>query len=80
MMYQVFGASTGTVTLKIEDSTGGGSFSALASSGELTQTSTGQSGIIALGPTVTVDTELRFQVDFNSATTTTFALAFVRGR
>jgi hypothetical protein len=79
MMYQVFGASTGTVTLKIEDSTGG-SFSALASSGELTQTSTGQSGIIALGPTVTVDTELRFQVDFNSADTTTFALAFVRGR
>lgn len=80
MMYQLFGGNTGTVTLKLESSTGSG-WNALASSGELTQVAaTGQSGIVALGPTVTVETELRFQVDFGNASATTFALAFVRGR
>ncbi len=80
MMYQVFGGSTGTVTLKIQDSTGSG-WSDLVSSGLLTQVAaTGLSGIVALGSTGTVDTELRFQVALTSATTTTFALAFVRGR
>ena len=81
MMYQLFGGSTGTITLKVQDSTGGGSFSDLASSGGLTQVAaTGQSGIVALGPTVTVDTELRWQIVLGTANTTTFALAFVRGR
>lgn len=79
MMYQLFGTSTGTVTLKIQDSTGG-AYSDLVTSGVLTQTSTGQSGIVALGSTGTVDSALRFQVALGTATTSTFALAFVRGR
>lgn len=79
MMYQLFGASTGTITLKIEDSTGG-AWSELVSSGVLTQTSTGQSGIVALAEGGTVDTDLRWQLVLGTATTTTFALAFVRGR
>jgi len=80
MMYQMFPGSTGTITLKIEDSTGGG-WSELASSGVLTQVAaTGQSGIVALGNTGTVDTDLRWQIVLGTATTSTFALAFVRGR
>jgi len=80
MMYQVFPGSTGTVTLKVQDSTGG-AFSDLVSSGVLTQVAaTGQSGIVALAAGATVDTDLRFQVALTTATTTTFALAFVRGR
>ncbi len=80
MMYQVFPGSTGTVTLKIQDSTGGG-WSDLVSSGVLTQVATtGLSKLVPLGTTGTVDTELRFQVTLGTATTTTFALAFVRGR
>ena len=80
MMYQVFPGSTGTVTLKVQDSTGG-AFSDLVSSGVLTQTAaTGQAAVIALAPGATVDTDLRFQVAFTTATTSTFALAFVRGR
>ena len=80
MMYQVFPGSTGTVTLKRQDSTGG-AYSDLISSGVLTQTATtGQAAIKALGDTGTVDSALRFQVALGTATTTTFALAFVRGR
>ncbi len=80
MMYQVFPGSTGTVTIKVQDSTGG-AFSDLVSSGELTQVeATGQSGIAALGTGVTVDTELRWQIVLGTATTTTFALSFVRGK
>lgn len=79
MMYQLFGASTGTVTLKIQDSTGG-AYSDLVSSGVLTQTSTGQSGIVALAPTTTVDSALRWQIVLGTAVSATFALAFVRGR
>ena len=79
MMYQVFGGSTGTVTIKVQDSTGAG-YSDLASSGVLTQTTAGLSGLVALGSTGTVDTALRWQIVLGTATTVTFALAFVRGR
>ena len=84
MMYQVFPGSTGKLTIKVQDSTGGGAWSDLASSGILTQVATtGQAAIIALGSTGTVDHHLRWQIAFGgapAATTTTFALAFVRGR
>ena len=80
MMYHVFPGSTGTCTFKIQDSTGG-AFSDLVSSGVLTQVAaTGQSGVVALGSTGTVNQDLRWQIVLGTATTATFALAFVRGR
>lgn len=77
MMYQVFGGNTGTVTVKLQDSTGG-AWSDLLTSGELTQ-DTPQSGIVALGLTDTVNEDLRWQLAFGTATECNFALAFVRG-
>ena len=80
MMYQVFPESTGTCTFKIQDSTGG-AWSDLVSSGVLTLTeTTGQSAIVPLGCTGTVNKNLRWQIDLGTAMTATFALAFVRGR
>ena len=80
MMWHCFPGSTGTVTLSIDDSTGG-AFSSLVSTAQLTQVATtAQSGIVALATTATVDTDLRWQIALGTASTTTFALAFVRGR
>jgi len=78
-VYQVT-AGDGTATLSVDDSADDSSYSALsgATSGELDMTSR-QSGIVALGTTATVKRYLRWQVSLNTATTVTFASAFVRG-
>ena len=77
MMYHVFGGSTGTVTVKVQDSTGG-AWSDLLSSGVLTQ-DTPKSGVVVLTSTGAVNEDLRWQLAFGTATTANFALAFVRG-
>lgn len=80
MMYQVF-AGNGTATISIDDSADDTTYGALsgATTGEL-NFSTAQAGIVSLGTTATVKQYLRWQLALNSATTVTFALAFVRGR
>ena len=79
LMYQVF-AANGTGTISIDDSADNSSFSALsgATTGSITLEA-GLSGIVALGVTATVRRYLRWQFAKGSATTCTFALAFVRG-
>lgn len=80
LVYQVF-SGDGTATISIDDSADDSSYSALsgATSGELDCSSV-QHGLVALGKTATVKQYLRWQLALNSATTVTFALAFVRGR
>jgi hypothetical protein len=82
LVYQVF-AGNGTATISVDKSTTtnvNASFSALsgATTGEL-NFSTPQAGIIALGNAAAVGQYLRWQIALNSATSVTFALAFVRG-
>ena len=74
-------AGNGTATISIDDSADDSSYSALsgATSGELDFSSV-QFGLVALGTTATVRQYLRWQLALNTATTVTFALAFVRGR
>ncbi len=81
MMYQVF-TSNGTVAIKIQDSSvnSDGNFGDLATSGDVDASAAPKSGIIALGKTATVERYIRWQIALNTATTVTFALAFVRGR
>jgi len=80
LIYQVF-AGDGTATISIDDSADDSSYSALsgATSGEIDCSSV-QYGLVALGKTATVKQYLRWQLSLNTATTVTFALAFVRGR
>ena len=79
-MYQVF-AGDGTATISVEDATtnSDANFAALtgATSGEI-DFSTPTAGIVAIGRTATVRRYLRWQISLNTATTVTFALAFVR--
>ena len=81
LMYQVF-AGNGTATISIDDAAtdSNPSYAALsgATSGELNMSNV-QKGIVALGVGATVRRFLRFQIAFNSATTVTYAMAFVRG-
>jgi len=79
LMYQVT-AGNGTATISIDDSTDNINFSALsgATSGEI-DFSTPTSGVVALATDAHVQQYLRWQIAFNSATSVTFALAFVRG-
>ncbi len=81
LVYQVF-AGNGTATISVDKSTTtniNASFSALtgATSGEL-DFSSAQAGIIALGKTTSIGRYIRWQLALNSATSVTFALAFVR--
>lgn len=81
--WQLF-SSNGTCTLSIDDSAtnlNNAAFAALsgATSGELDATTTPASGMVALAKTATVRQYLRWQLALNSATTATFALAFIRG-
>jgi hypothetical protein len=81
--WQLF-SSDGTCTLSIDDSAtnlNNAAFAALsgATSGEIDATTTPASGMIALAKTATVRQYLRWQIALNSATTATFALAFIRG-
>lgn len=80
MMYQVF-AGDGNATIKVQDSATelNGSYSDLLSSGAL-DCSAPKSGIIALSRTAAVERYIRWQVELDTATTVTFALAFVRGQ
>lgn len=81
MIYHV-SAGNGTATISIDDAATNTNpnFGALASatSGELDMSSV-QKGIVQLGVTATVRQFLRWQISLNTATTVTFALAFVRG-
>lgn len=80
--YQCF-TSNGTVTLKAQDAAvnADGSFSDIsgATSGSINGSVTPVAGIVALSPTATVRRYLRWQLVFGTATTVTFAAAFIRG-
>lgn len=79
--YQVF-TSNGTVTVKMQDAATNTnpSFSDLsgATSGSIDASSTPKKGMVALGVTATVRRYLRWQIVLGTATTVTFAAAFVR--
>src|SRR3990167_4069320 len=78
MVYQVT-AGDGTATIKVQDAGTNldGSFSDLATSGEI-DCATVKYGIVALGRTATVQRYLRWQLTLGLATTVTFALSFHR--
>jgi hypothetical protein len=78
MVYQVF-AGDGTATISVDDSANNSAWSALsgATSGSI-DCSAPSAGIVALGNTATVRRYLRWQLALGTATTVTFALAFVR--
>jgi len=80
MAYQMF-SSDGTATIKIQDAAtnSDGNFSDLVSAGELDASSTPKAAIVVLGKGATVERYIRWQLALNSASTVTFALAFVRG-
>lgn len=75
-------SSNGTVTLTAQeaDTNIDASFAAItsATSGSITAASTPQSGMIALGTTAAIKRYLRFQLALGTATTCTFASAFIR--
>jgi hypothetical protein len=79
-MYQVF-AGNGTATLKVQDAATNTnpSFADLsgATSGSV-NCATPSAGVVAISTTATVRQYLRWQIVFGTATTVTFALAFVR--
>lgn len=79
MCYQLF-TSNGTVNLKVQDAAtnSDGSFADLVATGLITAAVTPAAGLVALGNTATVRRYLRWQLTFGTATTATFALAFVR--
>lgn len=80
-VYQLL-SSDGTVTLKVQDASSNvdGSFGDLsgATSGSITAAVTPASGMVAIGTTATVKRYLRWQLVFGTATTATFAAAFIR--
>jgi len=80
LVYQVF-AGDGTATIKVQDAAtnANGSFADLtgATSGVI-DCSTPSAGLVAIGHTATVRRYLRWQIVLGTATTLTFALAFVR--
>lgn len=79
--YHIFTAD-GTATVKLQDAStnSDGSFGDLsgATSGVVDASATPKSGIVALGVTATIKRYIRFQVVLGTATTLTFAAAFVR--
>jgi len=78
LVYQIF-SGDGTATISVEDSADDSSWAALsgATSGELDCSSV-QHGLVPLGTTATVRRYLRWQISLNTATSVTFALAFIR--
>lgn len=83
LMYHIYSITgAGTVTVSVDDSANGTSWSALsgATSGAIATASAPTSGIVQLGVTATVRQYLRWQVAFGgSASACTFALSFIRG-
>lgn len=77
LCYQFF-SSNGTATLKVQDSADNSSFADLVSAGSLDASSAPKHGLVVLANTATVRRYLRWQIVFGTATTATFALAFVR--
>lgn len=80
MVYQVF-AGNGTATIKVQDAATNTNPSFADLSGATTGSidcSTVKYGVVALGNTATVRQYLRWQIVLGTATTVTFALAFVR--
>lgn len=81
LAYQLF-SSNGTVTIKVQDAATNlnASFADLsgATSGSITAASAPKSGLVQIGHTDTVRRYLRWQIVFGTATTATFALAFIR--
>lgn len=80
MMYQVT-AANGTATIKVQDAStnSDGNFGDLLSSGVIDFTGGGKAGIVSLAKSATVKRYVRWQIALGTATTITFALAFVRG-
>ena len=78
LVYQVF-SGDGTATISVDDSADNAAWSALsgATTGELDMSSV-RYGLVPLGTTATVKRYLRWQISLNSASTVTFALAFIR--
>jgi hypothetical protein len=83
MMYQVFAASGAghTATLSVDDSANNSDFLALsdATTGEIDVGTAPVAGIIQIGTTATVRQYLRWQIALGTATSVTFAMAFVKG-
>jgi hypothetical protein len=81
LCYQLF-TSDGTVTIQVQDAATNlnASFADLAgaTSGALNASVTPKAGIVALANNATVRRYLRWQIVLGTATTATFALAFVR--
>lgn len=83
MMYQITaaaGSGAKTATIKVQDAgtNSDGSFSDLLSSGVI-NCAAGVSGVVALAPTATVNRYVRWQITLGTATSVTFALAWIRG-
>jgi len=79
----VIGGGAGTVTISIDDSTNGTSWTPLsgATSGAIAYNAASPFGIVQLGVTATIKQYTRWQYsEAGGATDATFALAFVRGR
>jgi len=83
LMYHITSITgAGTVTISVDDSANGTSWSALsgATSGAIATASVPTSGIVQLAVTATVRQYLRFQVALaGSASACEFALSFIRG-
>ena len=82
MMYQIFTGSAGSVTLKVQDSTGGGAWADVPglTSGAIANASLPTSKVVkTTALTTQVDKQVRWQMALGTASTVTFALAFVRG-
>lgn len=80
LVYQVF-AGNGTATIKVQDAATNTNPSFADLSGATTGSidcSSVKYGVVAIGTTATVRQYLRWQIVLGSATTVTFALAFVR--
>jgi hypothetical protein len=84
LMYQILSITgTGTVTISVDDSANGTSWSALsgATTSAIATASAPTSGFVQLGVTATVRRYLRWQLALGgSANGCTFALCFMRGR
>lgn len=82
-VYQLF-SSDGTVTLSLDeaDTNTNPNFAALtgATSGSITAAVAPKSGMVVLSTTATVKRFIRWQMAKGTASTATFALAFIRGR
>ena len=83
LCYQIFAVvGTGTVTIKVQDAAvnNDGGFADLsgATSGAIAHTAVPKAGLVTIGVTADVRRYLRWQLVFDTITSCTFALSFVR--